>query len=325
VKRILILSSGVVLVLALGWTFWQRVPPVAAQSGGDYDVEWSVVGSAGEQAAAGGDYQVGFTLGQAHEPIASTDGSNYTVIGGFWAGVSANRTPTLHLIESVVPASARPGQAITYTIAFSNTGFVPVSDVVITDALPAHVAGAGFSSSGVPLTPVPGSEYVWDAPDLARGQGGRITITGVLTRPLAAQVFSNTVTMTGSGITRAVTVPLTVQNVAPVADAGLDHSEDVSQTVTLDGSGSSDDNGDVLTYGWTQTGGPSVILSHAGAESPTFTAPGSAAMLTFTLAVTDSHGLADPTPDEAVVTVAELPVYNVYLPLVRKNDIENRE
>ena len=306
-KRTLILSSGVVLLLALGWTLWQRVAPVAAQSGGDYDVEWSVVGSAGEQFAAGGEYQVGFTLAQAHEPMISTDGSNYTVIGGFWAGVSANRSPALSLTKSVVPVSARPGQAVTYTVAFGNTGFVPVTNVVITDALSANVTGAGFGSSGVPLTLVPGPRYVWNAPDLARGQGGLITITGVLTRPLAAQVFSNTATMTGSGITRAVTVPLTVQNVAPVADAGPDQSQEVSQTVTLDGSGSSDDNGDALTYGWAQTGGPSVTLSDAAAESPSFTAPGSAAVLTFSLVVTDSHGLADPTPDEVVVTVTNLP------------------
>ena len=108
------------------------------------------------------------------------------------------------------------------------------------------------------------------------------------------------------------------QRLAPVADAGLDQSEDVSQTVTLDGSGSCDDNGDALIYGWAQTGGPSVTLSDAGAESPTFTAPGAAGALTFPRAGTDSHGLADPTPDEVVVTVTEMPVYCVYLPLVGK-------
>ena len=78
-KRILILSSGVVLLLVLRWTLWRRIAPVAAQSGGGHDVEWSVVGSAGEQFATEDDYQIGYTLAQAHEPIISTDGSNYTV------------------------------------------------------------------------------------------------------------------------------------------------------------------------------------------------------------------------------------------------------
>ena len=52
-RRILILSPGVVLLLVLRRTLWQRIAPPAAQSGGDYHVEWSVVGSAGEQFAAG--------------------------------------------------------------------------------------------------------------------------------------------------------------------------------------------------------------------------------------------------------------------------------
>ena len=96
---------------------------------------------------------------------------------------------------------------------------------------------------------------------------------------------------------------VTVNNVAPEANAGIDQNVDPGAVVTLDGSGSSDANGDVLTYGWQQTGGESVSLSSSSAESPTFTAPTSAGALTFTLTVTDVHGLADPTPDEVVVTV----------------------
>jgi hypothetical protein len=66
-------------------------------------------------------------------------------------------------------------------------------------------------------------------------------------------------------------VPL--ENTAPVANAGPDQSVDEGDTVTLDGSGSSDVDEDELTYLWTQTLGPDVVLSDATAESPTFTAP----------------------------------------------------
>jgi uncharacterized repeat protein (TIGR01451 family) len=207
------------------------------------------------------------------------------------------------ITKSVSTTSANPGEVITYTLAFSNTGSITATNVVITDTLSAVITGTNYITSGVALTQVPGSQYEWNVPDLAQDQGGVITITGTLVKPLAAGVYTNTAIMGASGITQTTEITFTVPNVAPVANAGLDQSTGLSQTVTLDGSGSSDDNGDALTYGWTQTGGPPVALSSATAISPTFTAPSADAVLTFTLALTDSFGLADPTPDEVVVTV----------------------
>ncbi len=107
---------------------------------------------------------------------------------------------------------------------------------------------------------------------------------------------------------------LRTANQAPVADAGADQVVNPNALVTLDGSGSTDPDGDLpLAYLWTQTGGPAVTLSDATAVQPTFTAPSDPTVLTFTLVVTDSLGLADPTPDEVVITVEG---YRVYLPLV---------
>ena len=39
-------------------------------------------------------------------------------------------------------------------------------------------------------------------------------------------------------------------NTAPVADAGTDQTVDMGDTVTLNGSASSDDDGDALTFAW---------------------------------------------------------------------------
>jgi hypothetical protein len=58
---------------------------VLAQSSGGYDVEWQVIGSAGEQFATGGDYQLGFTLAQDTPPQVSQGGS-YQVVQGYWSG-----------------------------------------------------------------------------------------------------------------------------------------------------------------------------------------------------------------------------------------------
>ena len=79
----------------------------------------------------------------------------------------------------------------------------------------------------------------------------------------------------------------------PVADAGPDQTVDEGVTVTLDGSNSSDPDGDISSYFWEQTGGLSVTLSDSSAVQPTFTAPdvgSSGESLSFQLTVTDSGG-----------------------------------
>ena len=80
----------------------------------------------------------------------------------------------------------------------------------------------------------------------------------------------------GASATDDVTVTI---NTPPVADAGSDQTVSPGTTVTLDGSGSSDADGDTLTYAWMQTAGTAVTLSSATAVSPTFTSPTSTGTL----------------------------------------------
>ena len=58
----------------------------------------------------------------------------------------------------------------------------------------------------------------------------------------------------------------------PVADAGADQSLVVNTTVTLDGSGSTDPDNDIISYHWQQTGGPTVTLTNANAAITQFSA-----------------------------------------------------
>jgi hypothetical protein len=66
-----------------------------------------------------------------------------------------------------------------------------------------------------------------------------------------------------------------VANVAPVANAGPNQAVSTNAVVTLDGSASSDANGDPLTYAWTLTtkpAGSAATLSSSASVRPTFTA-----------------------------------------------------
>ena len=62
------------------------IAAVHAQSGGGYDLTWSTVDGGGATFSTGGSYELGGTLGQ---PDAGTlGGSSYTLVGGFWGGVT---------------------------------------------------------------------------------------------------------------------------------------------------------------------------------------------------------------------------------------------
>jgi hypothetical protein len=83
-----------------------------------------------------------------------------------------------------------------------------------------------------------------------------------------------------------------VGNSVPVADAGPDQIGAAAGTITLDGSGSFDPEGDPLTYEWRQVSGPSVTVSNPNAANATFPAEAGHSY-SFRLTVRDPEGAQD--------------------------------
>ncbi len=96
-------------------------------------------------------------------------------------------------------------------------------------------------------------------------------------------------------------------NRAPNSIAGTNQSVAGGVSVTLNGDGSNDPDGDTLSYAWSQTLGASVALTNTNTSTAQFTAPSvnSDTVLRFELAVSDPGGLSDTSTVN--VTVAARP------------------
>lgn len=107
--------------------------------------------------------------------------------------------------------------------------------------------------------------------------------------------------------TKLTDTPPPGQNTAPVAQAGPDVTVNATVPVALDGSGSSDGDGDNLTYEWSFTSVPTgsqAAFDDATVAMPVFT-PDLPGAYVVELVVND--GQADSPPDELTVTARDPP------------------
>lgn len=105
-------------------------------------------------------------------------------------------------------------------------------------------------------------------------------------------------------------------NRAPVADAGPDQTVAQGSQVSLDASNSSDPDGQIVDYHWSQQGNaaPSVTLQDANTAQAHFTAPEvepAGAVLQFMLTVTDDQGASASDQVEVLVKGRALDVFRV--------------
>lgn len=93
-------------------------------------------------------------------------------------------------------------------------------------------------------------------------------------------------------------------NHPPIPNAGTDASANAGQSVTLNGSASSDPDGTALSYQWRQVDGPTVTLSSTSAAQPSFTVPaGTTSPTAFSFELKVSDGVITSPADAVSVLV----------------------
>lgn len=96
-------------------------------------------------------------------------------------------------------------------------------------------------------------------------------------------------------------------NAGPLADAGTDATAYEEDPVGLDGSGSTDPDGAIASYAWSQIAGPAVALAGADTATPGFSAPRviGDTPLVFELTVTDEDGASDAAQTTVTVQIVD--------------------
>jgi RHS repeat-associated protein len=212
----------------------------------------------------------------------------------------------------------RPGTFIAQLIV--NDGFVDSSPATVTIATvnspPVANAGANqtvFVGSTVHLngsgsTDVDGDPltYHWSLTSVPGGSTAQLssptTVNPTFTADITGTYVVQLVVNDGQVNSPPVTVAITTVNSPPVANAGPDQTIQAGHTVNLDGSKSSDVDGDPLTYRWSiisQPAGSGASLSNATSSSPSFVADKAG---TFVVQLIVNDGFVDSTPATVNIT-----------------------
>jgi hypothetical protein len=248
---------------------------------------------------------IGATLTYSWSLSSKPAGSNAVLSNA--TAVNPAFTPDVagtYVLSLVVNDGTTSSSAATVSVTASAGNAAPVANAgraqsVVVNALVTLAGSASSDANGDPLT------YSWSMTTKPVGSSASLSsstaVRPTFTPDVAGIYVISLVVNDGTvnSAPAAVTVTAATGNAAPVANAGPAQSVVVNTRVTLDGSASSDANGDSLTYSWSMTAKPvgsGASLSSSSAVRPTFT-PDVAGAYVILLVVNDG------TVNSAVSTV----------------------
>ncbi len=174
---------------------------------------------------------------------------------------------------------------------------------IVNQPVDVTVDEGGIATFNVVATGTAPMTYQWqrDGLDIVGETGSSLTLSNLTNIDSGAMI--NVVITNSVGIVISNTALLTVNaNTTPVASATAITNATEGDIVTLDGSASSDADGDALTYAWVSVD-PSIVLTDATSAIASFTAPTVLTDTNYTFDLTVSDGLAN-SSSSVVVTIA---------------------
>jgi len=201
------------------------------------------------------------------------------------------------------------------SVTISTVNSPPVANAGPNQTVP---AGSTVTLNGAGSTDVDGDllSYQWSLASVPAGSAatlsGATTVSPTFTVDKKGSYVAQLIVSDGHGHSSSATVTITTLNTPPVANAGASQVVSSGTLVHLDGSGSTDADGDPLTYQWSLISLPAgslAALSSPTAVNPTFT-PDAGGTYIAQLIVNDGHVNSTPATVSITTTVTLPPVAN---------------